>query len=245
MTRKRRAWGFVALIAVLLVGCADKGAETPRWDISDSLPGAVRVDDDRLSIESDWGPRYCSVGYYFWNLSGNSDYNRATVPFEFGTHRLRGVEVRYFVVWMVTTSRPPNFNPASYAVERFAQCQAATPKPGEDDYRYHFNLTPIGTPESERFGWYETTVGPKRPPECDDKIHTTADGIGICPTPYQGTGMYTLVDGWILIGVDITTNNTSIDLKEVADADKLLNALAARVEADPLTRHDYDHRHDR
>ncbi len=239
---------LIAVLAALSTGCASQDepkSDPTRWDISDALPGAVRVKDVKQDIDNNWGPRSCSLGFYYWELVGAGNYNRKKVPFEFGKYQLKDVNVQYFVMWMDRTSRPPNYNPASYVIEDLGRCQAGTPEPGKDDYIYHFNLTPIGTPDSERFGWYETTVGPKRPPECDNKVHTTADGIGICPTPYQGTGMYTLIDGWILIGVDITTNNTSIDLKQVANVDTLLDALATRVKADPLTQHDYDHRKDR
>ncbi len=178
-------------------------------------------------------------------VSGAHDYNRKKVPFGFGEYNLDDAKIRYFVIWMDAGTRPPHYDPAIYSIEKFYRCQNSIPQPGNDRYVYHYNLTPISTAESERFGWYETTVGPRRPSECDEEVHTSKKAVGICPTPYQGTGMYTLIDGWILIGVDVTTNDTSIDLKQVVDVDKLLDALTTRVKADPLTQHDYDHRKDR
>ncbi len=173
-------------------------------------------------------------------------YNYDKSPLEFGEYKLEDAKVRYFVVWINTENRPAGFKPANWAMEKIIRCSQATPVPGHDNYLLYYTITPIGGTDSDRFGWFETTVNPRGVPPCDNYVDS-GEGevtIGTCPPPYQGTGMYTLVDGWILVGVDVTTDNTDVDLKQVADVDKLLDELVAKVSADPLTKYDYDHRWD-
>ncbi len=246
MTTKQQLCAVATVLALLLTGCTQSNEPTDaptRWDISDTLPGATKVNDVVQRVGAR-GPRACGLRSSLRTLVG--DYNYDHAPLEFGEYELDDVNVRYFVAWLDDSVLRPGEKPASWIMKSVNTCASAKPVEGESSYYHYYTITPIGTTNSGRFGWYETTADPQGVPPCDNYTdsNTGRSTPGTCPPPYQGTGMYTLVDGWILVGVDVTTDNTDVDLKQVADVDKLLDELVAEVSADPLTKYDYDHRWD-
>ncbi len=176
-----------------------------------------------------------------------SAVERPKSKLEFGEYAVDGVRIKYFVTWTNLDLYDTGADAAGDLYDRIQQCATAPRAHAIRDYKGYYTFVPIGSPAEGHFGWYESTE------KAQDWQPTTTDPIkedeksfyGTPATdPYQGLAMYTLVDDWILVSVQVTSEDTTTDLRESFDIDGLLDELAAKVDADPITKYDFEHRRD-
>ncbi len=239
------------MLGGLVGGCGrDEPAPTPaptRWDLLPELPGATRVPDAHQNFD-EYDPQGCSLRDTLRGIADTVDVD--LIPknkIEFGEYAADGLQIKYFVTW---TS--PNFyeTGAEVAGKLYDEIQSCATDPRArtvSDYKGYYTFVPIESPSDGRFGWYESTEKPDgwTPLANDLLTEEEKDHMGAPATgPHQGLAMYTLVDDWILVSVVVTSEDTTTDLRESFDLDGLLGELAAKVDADPITKYDFEHRRD-
>ncbi len=255
-TRRLKLLGAAALTLGLLAGCTGdpKPSETTgsptRWGLDEDLGAKNRVKDAPQGVrpEGRYDPRSC-VGFSGTLRSKNDTFTGPALNErqEYGAYEVGGLNVRYIVLWTDYLDD----SKADLTEALVGDIDECVTSPAYIEYRDligYPSLIRLGSVDSDRFGWHESTVKPIGWQEhgtthieewmWDSLDYRKATG------PYQATGLYTFVDDWIIVGIEAKTTDTTIDLAKELDLDTLLDHLAAKVKADPLTHHDYDHRKD-
>ncbi len=251
-TRRLKLLGAAALTLGLLAGCTGdpKPSETTgsptRWGLDDLLGAENRIKDvpQEVRPNGDYDPNSCRK---FNSTLRSKNKTFSGLPLnekqEYGEYRLDDATVEYMVLW--TDYR--NDSKASLTDLLIGDIDECVTSPAYVEYRDligYPTLTRLGSVDSDRFGWHESTLKPTDWPEHGtanvEKWMWNALDSDKATGPYQATGLYTFVDDWIIVGIEAKTTDTTIDL--ATELDKLLDHLAAKVKADPLTHHDYDRR---
>lgn len=235
------------LLGGLVAGCGGEPTADPtRWDLSDQLPGATRVREVPQFIDI-YGAKACSM---IGDLRAVSDtisgYGPPRNQLEFGQYETADLQIQYFVAWTNLKIYETGQAASEKLYEGIEWCKNDLRSAEIQDFLGYHTFEVIGSPAEGRYGWYESTKKPVGWKLRDTGLVTENDKEMKTPqtTPRQAIGLYTLVDDWILISVEVSTDNTDTDLRESFDTDALLDELAAKVNADPITKYDYEHRWD-